>query len=114
MMRHIARVVALVLAGTECSIARTTPRGLRVWRIKHGLTAHLEVAGSTRLVSVEELVALAGVLVAALVLSPSPWTIVGVWIAGLVLHVWLHRHDRCAGGCGNSPAEGCDEARGQQ
>lgn len=93
-----------LLACPDCLIAQATPTGYRLWRIEHGLTTHFTGPDGAEVFSVEESFALAVVLIAVLSLVPLPWAIVAFLIAGLVLHLWLHSHDRCAGGCAKSPS----------
>lgn len=85
----------------ECLIAESMPKGYRAWRVEHELTKHYRGPHGIGIYSTEELLAQMGALIAAFVLVPLPWAIPMFWLAGLVLHIWLHSHDRCGGGCGN-------------
>lgn len=90
------------------------PNDYRTWRIEHGLTTHIPGPSGTGVFSTEELLATAGLLVATLTLVPLPWAIPAYWLAGLLLHLWLHSYDRCAGGCGKPPLADKADDPGEQ
>lgn len=85
------------------------PNDYRSWRIEHGLTTHIQSPSGTGVISTEELLVTAGLLIAALAIVPLPWAIAAFYVAALPFHLWLHSHDRCAGGCGKPPPDNADD-----